>query len=149
MFHRIIFLLLTVSSLSCNFNRRAVCFQSFLNIACRTTQNAARIKRFLRLHIVIKPLNKKKINIMNCLLCWSVTILMFIQTLDHRLSHSPSLLISGFGSWPQHKGLLSPAARQVYRRKLPPVGFIQSRMVLLMRRQSNPITPMSSIGRTG
>ena len=44
---------------SCNFNRFAVCFQSFINIACRSTQNAARIKRFLRLHIVIKPLNKK------------------------------------------------------------------------------------------
>ena len=59
MFHRIIFLLLIVSSLSCNFNRCAVCFQSFMNIACRSTQNAARIKRFLRLHIVIKPFNKK------------------------------------------------------------------------------------------
>ena len=59
MFHRIIFLLLIVSSLSRNFNRCSVCFQSFMNIACRSTQNAARIKRFLRLHIVIKPLNKK------------------------------------------------------------------------------------------
>ena len=28
-FHRIIFLLLIVGSLSCNFNRRAVCFQLF------------------------------------------------------------------------------------------------------------------------
>ena len=44
---------------SCNFNRFAVCFQSFINIACRSTQNVKRIKRFLRLHIVIKPLNKK------------------------------------------------------------------------------------------
>ena len=141
MFHRIIFLLLIVSSLSCNFNRCAVCFQSFLNIACRSTQNATRIKCFLRLHIVIKPLNKK-INVINYILCWSVTLLMFIQTLDHRLSQSPSLLISGFGSWRQHKGLLSPAARQIYTRNFPPVGFIQSRMILLMRRQSNPITPM-------
>ena len=58
MFHRVIFLLLIVSSLSCNFNRCAVCFQSFMNIACRSTQNAARIKCFLRSHIVIKPLNK-------------------------------------------------------------------------------------------
>ena len=57
MFHQIIFLLLIVSSLSCNFNRCAVCFQPFM-IACRSTQNAARTKRFLRLHIVIKPLNK-------------------------------------------------------------------------------------------
>ena len=44
---------------SCNLNRFAVCFQSFINIVCRSTQNAARIKRFLRLHILIKPLNKK------------------------------------------------------------------------------------------
>ena len=44
---------------SCNFNRFAVCFQSFINIACRSTQNVERIKRFLRLHIVIKSLNKK------------------------------------------------------------------------------------------
>ena len=80
MFHRIIFFLLIVSGLSCNFNR---CFQSFMNIiACRSTQNAARIKRFLRLYIVIKALNKK-INIINSLLCWSVTLLMFIQTIDH------------------------------------------------------------------
>ena len=28
-YHRIIFLLLIIGSLSCNFNRRAVCFQSF------------------------------------------------------------------------------------------------------------------------
>ena len=83
MFHRIIFLLLIVSSLSCNFNRCAVCFQSFMNIACRSTQNAARIKRFLRLHIVIKPLNKK-INTINSLLCWGVTLLMFIQTLYNK-----------------------------------------------------------------
>ena len=59
MFHRIIFLSLIVSSLSCNFNRCAVCFQSFMDIACKSTQNAARIKRFLRLHIVTEPLNKK------------------------------------------------------------------------------------------
>ena len=44
---------------SCHFNHFAVCFQSFINIAWRSTQNAARIKRFLRLHIVIKPLDKK------------------------------------------------------------------------------------------
>ena len=34
MFHRIIFLLLIVSSLFCNFYRCAVCFQSLMNIAC-------------------------------------------------------------------------------------------------------------------
>ena len=47
MFHRIIFLLLIVSSLSCNFNRCADCFQSFSD----------------------------------SLLYWSLTVLMFIQTL--------------------------------------------------------------------
>ena len=53
MFHRIIFLLLIVSSLFCNFHRCcAVCFQSLMNKACRSSQNAARIKRFSRLHIV-------------------------------------------------------------------------------------------------
>ena len=46
MFYRVIFLLLIVSSLSWNFNRCAVCFQSFMNITCTSTQNAARIKRF-------------------------------------------------------------------------------------------------------
>ena len=52
MFHRIISLLLIVNvSLAVPF--------VFMNIACRSTQNAARIKRFLKLHIVIKPLNKK------------------------------------------------------------------------------------------
>ena len=39
---------------------------------------------------------------------------------------SPSLPISRSGSWPQREGLLSPAARQIYRRKFPPVGFIRS-----------------------
>ena len=58
----------------------------------------------------------------------------------NRLSQIPSLLISGSVSWPQREGLLTPAARQIHRRNFPPVGFIQSRMVLLMRRQPNPIT---------
>ena len=31
-------------------------------MACRSTQNAERIKRFLRLHIVIKPLIKNRLN---------------------------------------------------------------------------------------
>ena len=73
MFHRIIFLLLIVSSLSCNLPLM------FSVVACRSTQNVARIKRLLSLHIVIKPLNKK--NTINSLLCWSVTLLVFIQTL--------------------------------------------------------------------
>ena len=72
MFHPIIFLLLIVSSFFCNFNRCAICFQSLMDTACRSSQNtAARIKRFWILHIVINPLNKK-INIINYLLCWSV-----------------------------------------------------------------------------
>ena len=62
MLNRIIFLLMIVSSLSCNFNRCAVCFQSFMTIACRSYLFAARIKRFSRLHIVIKPLNDNKKN---------------------------------------------------------------------------------------
>ena len=46
--------LLIVGSLKkCNFHRFAVRFQAFINIACRSTQNAERIKRFLRLPIVI------------------------------------------------------------------------------------------------
>ena len=39
MFHRIMFILLIVSGLSCNFNRCAVSFQSVMNIACRRTEN--------------------------------------------------------------------------------------------------------------
>ena len=58
-----------------------------------------------------------------------------------RLFQSPSLLIFGSGSWPPREGLLSPAARRIYTRNFTPVGFIQSPMVLLMGRQSNPITP--------
>ena len=58
-----------------------------------------------------------------------------------RLSQSPSLPTSGSGSWPLREGLLSPARRQIYGRNFPPVGFIQSRTVFLLRRQSNPITP--------
>ena len=85
MFHRITFLLSIVGSLYCNFNRCAVCFQSFMTIPSRSTQSAARIKRFLRLHIVIKPLNKK-VNITNPLLSWSVTLLMFFPTLRLQLA---------------------------------------------------------------
>ena len=76
MFHWIIFLLLIVSSLSCNFHRCAICFRSFMNIAWRSTQNATRIKCFWRLRIV------HKINIISRLSLWSVTLLMFIQTLS-------------------------------------------------------------------
>ena len=65
MFHRIIFLLLIVSGLFCNFNRCVVCFQSLMNIACRSTQNAARIKR-RRAKITHRYKTiKQKINIKN------------------------------------------------------------------------------------
>ena len=59
MFHRIIFLLVIVSSISCNFNRWHVPFVLSRSWTSLASQNCARIKRFLRLHIVIKPLNKK------------------------------------------------------------------------------------------
>ena len=59
MFHRIIFHLLIVRSLSYSVNRGAVCSQLFLNLTCRSTQKAAHIKRFLRLQIVIKPVDEK------------------------------------------------------------------------------------------
>ena len=36
MFNRIIFLFAIVSSLSCNLNQCAVCFQPFMNIACQS-----------------------------------------------------------------------------------------------------------------
>ena len=55
--------------------------RSWTSHAGASTQNASRIKRFSRLHIVIKPLNKKKINIINSLLCWRVTLLMFTANL--------------------------------------------------------------------
>ena len=45
-----------------HFHRFAVCFQAFMNIGCSSTQNAERIKRVLRLHIVIKPLIKNRLN---------------------------------------------------------------------------------------
>ena len=56
-----------------------IVFSRSVNIACRSTQNAARIKRFWRLHID-KTIKK---NIISSLLCWSVTLIMFIQTLYH------------------------------------------------------------------
>ena len=43
------------------------------------------------------------------------------SAINFRLSQSPSLLISGSGSWRQREGLLSPAARQICRRNFPPV----------------------------
>ena len=45
-----------------------------MNIACRSTQNVARIKRLLSLHIVIKPLNKKNNKFFIMLKCNSINI---------------------------------------------------------------------------
>ena len=35
---------------SCNFSRFAVCFQSFINIACRSTQNAINVQNTFNVH---------------------------------------------------------------------------------------------------
>ena len=87
MFHRIIILLLIVRSLACNFNRLSVPFVFIVHehrLRDRVLKNVARIKRFIRLHIVItETIKKQKIIIINSLLCWRVTLLKFIQTLDH------------------------------------------------------------------
>ena len=79
MFHRIIFL---VADCSFSLFRCAGCFQPYLNIACRRTQGAARIKRT---HID-KNLNKISIFIKS-LLYWSVNLVlsMFFQTPDSSL----------------------------------------------------------------
>ena len=80
MFHRIICLLFIVSSLSRNFNRSAVSFQSFSE-HCLQEYSKCRPCQTLEDYTQIKALNKKYI--INSLLCSSVTLLMFIQTLDH------------------------------------------------------------------
>ena len=61
MFHRIIFFywLLLVVSLAILIAVPFVFSRSWTSHAGASTQNASRIKRFSRLHIVIKPLNKK------------------------------------------------------------------------------------------
>ena len=71
MFHRIVFLLLIVSTVSCNFYRCADCFQSFSEQRFPEYSKCRALNRF----------EIKKINIINSLLCWSVTVSMFIQTL--------------------------------------------------------------------
>ena len=64
MFHRIIFLSLIVSSLSCNFNRLSVpfCFHRSWTSLAGVLKNVARIKHFIRLHIVITETIKKQKN---------------------------------------------------------------------------------------
>ena len=85
------------------------------------------------LHISTSLLDLSPIHVYHCTL-----LLIPLQTgafhsilCDCRYSfqfvlRSSEQLISGSGSWPQREGLLSPAARQIYRRNFPPVGFIQS-----------------------
>ena len=89
-------LLLIVSGL--NFNRCTICFLLFLNIACRSTQNTARIPTLFKLHIVIKPLNNnKKINIIKSLLCLKLTLLTCkhwtVRTANLALVKSENLLV--------------------------------------------------------
>ena len=64
MFHRIIFLSLIVSSFSCNFNRLSVpfCFHRSWTSLAGVLKNVARIKHFIRLHIVITETIKKQKN---------------------------------------------------------------------------------------
>ena len=56
MFHRIIFILLIVSSPSRNFYRCTGCIQSNINISCRNTQNAAR-----KYHSLLKITHNKTV----------------------------------------------------------------------------------------
>ena len=78
-------------------------FQSFsVNIACTSTQTASRIKRVWRLYIDKINKKNKKINIINSLMCWSVTLLMFIQTSTtvHELrKREPAGRIGDFGNY--------------------------------------------------
>ena len=85
----IIFILLIVSySLSCNFNHCATCFQSYINITSRSTQNDLhKYQMFLKI-THNKTINKEKwnLNIIISLSCWSVTLatgtenLVFVKT---------------------------------------------------------------------
>ena len=98
MFHRIIFLLLILGSLFCNFNRCTVCFQSFSEHRLQSTQNAARMKRF-KDYTSIKAWNTK--NIIVSLLCWSLTLLCsFKHSLQLALQKwEPAGRICDFGNF--------------------------------------------------
>ena len=77
MFHRIIFILLIVSSLPCNLPLMfSVVHEHRLQEYSKRRAHQTLFKFTHR----YKPLNKK-INTINSLLYWSVTLLMFIQTL--------------------------------------------------------------------
>ena len=86
MFHRILFLLLIISSLSCNFYRCADCFQSFSD------------QRFPE-YSKCRALNHLKIkkNIINSLLYSSLTVLMFIQPQLALQKSEPAGRIGDFG----------------------------------------------------
>ena len=68
-----------------------------LNIACRSTQNAERVKRFWRLHIVIKPL--LKVELINSLSHWSVTLLKFLRKFGACQKLEPAGRIGDFGNF--------------------------------------------------
>ena len=64
-----------------------------VNSKCRAYQTLFKIIR-----IVIKPLNKK-INLINSLLCWSVTLLMFSESLALVKSENRLALLIDFGNF--------------------------------------------------
>ena len=61
-----------------------VCFHRSWTSLAGVLKNVVRVKRFIRLYIVItETIKKRKIMIINSWLRWSVSLLKFIQTLDH------------------------------------------------------------------
>ena len=101
MFHRIMFLLLIVSSLYCNFNRCAVCFQSAVQWTSLTgVLKMPRVSNAFKDYTSIKQLNKK-INIIIFLLCWSLTLVCsFKHSLQPALQKwEPAGRICDFGNF--------------------------------------------------
>ena len=68
-----------------------------MNMACRSTQNAAHIKRFLRLHIAIKPLIKNKHN--KSLIMWKRNSFKISLQIWHLSKLEPAGRISDFGNF--------------------------------------------------
>ena len=86
MFHRIKFLLLIVSSLSCNFNGLTVPFVFIVHdYRLQEYSKMLRVSNALQDYtsLELKPLNNQKKITKYSLLYWNVTLLKFIQTLDH------------------------------------------------------------------
>ena len=96
MFHQIIFLLLTFSSLSCNFNHFAVNVSVVHEHRLQEYSKCRAYQTFFQFTHRYKTL-KYKINTIIFLLCCSVTLLMFIQTL-HSLQPA-GRYIGGFGNY--------------------------------------------------